>query len=183
MRVGAGPHRQVVLPGESQRLVVLRLEDQARVVDLEDVDVGEMAVERRRVGDGVHAVEGVGDVDEPVLLPDRRDRVLEGEPARDLPLEEEADHLALGVGLDLLAGDHDQVAVARLVHRLERAAEGVVVGDRDRAEALGQGVVDELRRVDLAVVRPVRVHVEVGDDPRPVAERVGRACATASSAA
>ena len=94
-------------------------------------------------------------------------------PARDLALEEEADHLALLVGLDLLAGDHDEVAAAREVGRLERAAEDVVVGDGDRAEALRLGVVDELGRVDRAVERPRGVHVQVGDDPRPVGERVG----------
>ena len=38
------------------------------------------------------------------------------------------------VGLDLLAGDDDQLAAARLLDRLERAAEDVVVGDGDRAE-------------------------------------------------
>ena len=67
-----------------------------------------------------------------------------------------------------------EVAVARQVDRLERAAEDVVVGDRDRAEPLRLGVVDELGRVDRAVERPRGVHVQVGDDPRPVGERVGR---------
>ena len=79
-------------------------------------------------------VERVREVDEPALLADRRDRVGERHPARDLLLEEEPDHLALVVGLDLLAGDHDQVAVAGELDGLERAAEDVVVGDRDRAE-------------------------------------------------
>ena len=93
-------------------------------------------------------------------------------PARDLPLQEEADHLALPVRLHLFAGDHDQVAALGVVDRLERAAEDVVVGDRDRAEPFGLGVVDELGGVDRAVVRPRRVHVQVGDDPRPVGERL-----------
>ena len=66
---------------------------------------------------------------------------------------------------------------------LERAAEDVVVRDRDRAEPLGLGVVDELGRVDGAVERPRRVHVEVGDDPRPVGERVGRRAAGGRAAA
>ena len=44
VRVGAGAHRQVVLAGEAQRLVVERLKQQARVVDLEHVDVGEVPV-------------------------------------------------------------------------------------------------------------------------------------------
>ena len=135
------------------------------------------------IGDRVHPVEGVGEIDEAVLLADRGDRVGERHAARDLALEEEADHLALLVGLDLLAGDDDQVAIASLVEDLERAAEDVVVGDRDRAEPLGLGVVDELGRVDGAVERPRRVHVEVGDDPRPVGERVGRRAAGGRAAA
>ena len=118
------------------------------------------------IGDRVHAVERVREVDEPVLLADRRDRLGERHPARDLLLQEEPDHLALVVGLDLLAGDHDQLAAARRLDRLQRAAEDVVVGDRDRAEPLRLGVVEQLVDLDRAVVRPGRVHVQVGDDPR-----------------
>ena len=85
MRVRAGAHRQVVLAREPERLVVERLSRmQPRVVDLEHVDVGEVAVERARVRDRVHPVEGVGEVDEAVLRADRGDRVGEREPARDL---------------------------------------------------------------------------------------------------
>ena len=80
-------------------------------------------------------------------------------------LEEEADHLALVVGLHLLAGDDDELAAARLLDRLERAAEDVVVGHRDRAEPFRLGVVEELVDLDRAVVRPARVQVEVGEDP------------------
>ena len=109
------------------------------------VDLGEVAVERRRVGDGMHPVERVGKVDEPALLSDRCDRVGEGHAARDLLLQEEPDHLALAVGLDLLAGNDDEVAVARELDRLERAAERVVVGDRDRAEPDLLRVVEQLR--------------------------------------
>src|SRR5205085_822744 len=72
--------------------------------------------------------------DETALRLDRGDRVSEREPARDLLLEEEADHLALAVALHLLGGDDRQRAVARELDGLERAAEAVVVGDRDRAE-------------------------------------------------
>ena len=118
--VGAGAHRQVVLAREAERLVVVGLEEEPRVVDLEHVDVGEVAVQRARVGDRVQPVERVRHVDEAVLLADRRDRVGEAEPARDLTLEEEADHLALLVGLDLLAGDDDQIA-ARARSRPPRA--------------------------------------------------------------
>ena len=60
----------------------------------------------------------------------------------------------------------------RELDRLEGAAEDVVVGDGDRAEALGLGVVEQRLRLDRAVVRPVRVHVEVDDDPVAVAERI-----------
>ena len=94
------------------------------------------------------------------------------ETARDLPLQEQPDHLALIVRLHLLAGNDDEVALAGVVGGLEGAAEDVVVGDGDRAEALRLGVVDELRRVDAAVVRPRGVHVQVGDDPRTVFERL-----------
>ena len=120
----------------------------------------------------MHPVERVRDVDDAVLRADRGDRLRERHPARDLLRQEEADHLALVVGLDLLARDHDQLAVARELDRLERAAEDVVVRDGDRAEALRLGVVDERLRLDRAVVRPVRVHVEIDDDPVAVAERV-----------
>jgi len=60
----------------------------------------------------MHPVEGVGEVDEAALRPNGGDRVGEREAARDLLLEEEADHLALAVGLHLLAGDHGQAAAA-----------------------------------------------------------------------
>src|SRR5207244_2412153 len=113
-------------------------------------------------------------VDEPVLLLDRGDRVRERESARDLLREEETDHLALAVGLDLLARDHGQRAAARALDRLERAAEAVVIGHRDRAETLGLRMVDELVDLYGAVVRPARVHVQVREDPLPVGERIER---------
>ena len=94
-------------------------------------------------------------------------------PARDLLAEEEADHLALAVGLHLLARDHDQVAAACELDGLERAAEDVVVGDRDRAEPFRLGMVDQRGRLDRAVVRVARVHVQVDDDPVAVGERLG----------
>jgi hypothetical protein len=45
-----------------------------------------------------------------------------------------------------------------------------VVGHGDRAEAVALGVRDQVRRLDRAVVRVARVHVQVGDDPVPVGE-------------
>jgi hypothetical protein len=79
------------------------------------------------------SVERVREIDDAALVVDRGDRVREREPSRDLLGQEEADHLALSVGLDLLAGDHRQRCVARELDSFERAAEDVVVGDRDRA--------------------------------------------------
>ena len=137
-------------------------------------------MQRRRLGDRVQPVEGVGEVDDPALGADRVDRLAEREPARDLLGEEEADHLALVGGLHLLARDHDEVAAAGQLDRLERAAEDVVVGDGDRAEALRLGVVEQLLDRDLAVVRPRGVQVQVGDDPVAVAERLGASATGAS---
>ena len=172
MGVRARALEKPVLAGESERLVVERLAQQPRVEHLEDVDLRQMPVERRGVGDGVHPVEGVGEVDEATLVPDRGDGVAEGHPARDLLLEEEADDLALILRLDLLAGNHDEVAT--LCHRdgLERAAEGVVVGDGDAPEPDPLGMVEQVFDLDRAVVRPARVHVQVDGDPVSVGERV-----------
>ena len=53
--------------------------------------------------------------------------------------------------------------------------EDVVVGDRDRAEALRLCMLEQKLGLDAAVVRRVRVHVQVDDDPVAVAERIGLA--------
>ena len=173
--VRSGAHRQVVLAGETERLVVVRLEEQAGVVDLEDVDLGEVAVQRPRVGNRVHAVERMRDVDDPVLLADRGDRVREAQAAGDLALQEEPDHLALASVFTSSPGITISSTALRVVDGLERAAEDVVVGDGDRAEPFRLRVVDELGRVDRAVVRPRGVHVQVGD--RSMAgRRAGRPC-------
>src|SRR4029450_9022501 len=74
------------------------------------------------------------------------------------------------------AGDDGQRAVARQLDGLERAAEGVVVGNRDRTEPLLLCLVNQLLGVDETVVRPRGVHVEVADDPGPVGERILPAC-------
>ncbi len=60
VRVRARAHRQVVLAREAQRLVVEGLEQEPRVVDLEDVDVGEMPVQRLRVGIACRRSNGCG---------------------------------------------------------------------------------------------------------------------------
>ena len=127
----------------------------------------------------MQAVERVGDVDEPALSANRGDGLGERHSARDLFLEEESDHLALAVRFHLLAGNHDQLAPARLLDRLERAAEHVVVGDGDRAEPFRFRVAEQVVDLDRAVVRPGRVHVKIDDDPVALLER----CRTRSRAA
>ena len=109
-----------------------KLRRHGRKVHAQIVDVGDESLERRGRRNGVHPVEGVGDVDDPVLFADRDDRLRERHAARDLLLEEEADHLALVVGLHLLARDHDQLPPVSALHDLERSPEDVVVGDCDR---------------------------------------------------
>src|SRR6185503_12275657 len=50
--------------------------------------------------------------------------------------------------------------------------EAVVVRDGDRPEPDGLRVVEQLRHLDRAVVRPGRVHVEIAGDPGPTGKRV-----------
>jgi hypothetical protein len=57
-----------------------------------------------------------------------------------------------------------------------------VVCDRDCPEAFRLGVVEQLVHLDRAVVRPRRVHVQVGDDPGAVGEWPGIALARATLA-
>ena len=122
----------------------------------------------------------MGHVDEAALGADRLDRLVERHPARDLLLEEEADHLALVGGLDLLRHDHLDAELGRLGARVEGAGDLVVVGHRDRAEAgvarAGEQHLDRRR----AVARVVGVHVQVDVDqpalgqPRPHRGQVRR---------
>ena len=152
------------LPREADGLLVVGGDRDARVEDLDRVDVLDHGEQVLVVGHGVHAVERVRHVDEPALALDLGDRLLEAHPARDLLLDEEADHLALRRGLDLLGDDHLDAVLLRLGARVERAGDLVVVGHRDRAEALlargGEQHVD--RRG--AVVGVVGVHVQVDVD-------------------
>ncbi len=173
MRVRAGALQQVVLPREAQRLVVVRLFEQSCVVDLEHVDLRQVAVQRGGIGYGVAAVERVREEDEAPLGPDGGDRVLEGQATRDLLAQEEPDHLTLAFRLHLLAGDDDQAAITCQLDRLERAPEHVVVGDGDRAEADLLCRFEQLGRRDAAVVRPGRVRVEIDRDPLAIREWIG----------
>ena len=126
------------------------------------------------VGNRVHAVERMRDIDDPALALDLRDGLLEAQTARDLLLDEQADDLALAGGLDLLADDHLDGWVGtgskRLRARLERARDLVVVGHGDRAEALlARGRQQHLDRRG-AVVGVVGVHVQVELDERTLGE-------------
>src|ERR687891_1603334 len=174
VRVGPGAHGQVVLAREAERLVVEAFEEQTGVVDLEDVDLRQVPVERGRVGDRMQAVERMRQVDDPALVADRRDRLAHREPPWDLLLEEESDHLP-GLGLHLLAGDDRDAPAARELHRLSGAGEDVVIRDGDRAESLLLGVVEELGDGYGAVVRVLGVEVEVAEDEGASRMRVGRA--------
>ena len=82
--------------------------------------------------------------------------------------EEEADDLALAGGLDLLGDDDlDAVVGRQIACGLERAGDLVVVGDRDRAEALRlRGLEQHLDR-RRAVAGVVGVHVQVDVEQRP----------------
>ena len=75
-----------------------------------------------------------------------------------------------------------ELAVAGELGRLQRAAELVVVGDGDRAEADRLGVVEQILDRDRAVVRVRRVHVQVDSDPRAAGERVAVAAGDAPAA-
>ena len=131
VRAGAGD--QPVLVGEALRLLVEAAHGDSRVEHLEHVDVPHDLQQVLVVGNRVQAVEGMRHVREPALGMDRVDRLLERHAARDLLLDEEADHLSLVRGLDLLG--HDHLDPLRALARLERARDLVVVGDRDRAQA------------------------------------------------
>ena len=102
MGVRAGARDDPVLGREALGLLVERADRHARVVDLDRVDVLDDRQQVLVVGDRVHAVERVRDVDEAALALDLGDRLRERQPARDLLLDEEADDLALVGGLDLL---------------------------------------------------------------------------------
>ena len=115
-------------------------------------------------------VERVRDVDEPALAADLGDRLLHRHPARDLLLDEEADHLALVGGLDLLGDDHLDAVLGGLLAGVQGAGDLVVVGHRDRAEAdVARG-----RQQDVhggrAVVGVVGVHVQVDLDQLALGE-------------
>ena len=89
------PPDDPVLGGEADRLLVEGGDRDARVEDLDRVDVLDDVEQVLVVGDGVQAVERVRDVDEAALALDLGDRLLQRQPARDLLLDEQADDLAL----------------------------------------------------------------------------------------
>src|SRR5918996_998786 len=95
------PRHDRVLAGEAHRLLVECREGDSRVEDLEDVDLVHDLEQVLVVGYRVQTVEGVRNVDQAALPPDLGDRLLQAHPARDLLLDEEADYLALVLGLHL----------------------------------------------------------------------------------
>ena len=116
-----------VLGSEPDRLVVELGDRDPRVEDLDRVDLVEHVEQVLVVGHRVQTVERMRHVHQPSLAPDLGDRLLERHPARDLLLDEQADHLALVGRLDLLADDH--LDAVRLGPGVERAGDLVVVGD------------------------------------------------------
>ena len=110
MAVGARAGDDPVLAREALGLLVEGGQRHPWVEDLEHVDLLDDVDQVLVVGHRVEAVEGVRHVDQPALAADLGDRLRHRHPARDLLLEEEADHLPLLGGLHLLADDHLDVA-------------------------------------------------------------------------
>ena len=176
---GAGD--DAVLGGEAHGLLVEGADRHARVEDLDRVDV----VEDRRAGARSRGPSACGrtgaDVDQPALALDLGDRLLQRQPARDLLLDEQPDHLALAGGLDLLADDHLD-AGRRRPARAPRARRRSRCGRSPRSP---RGPVRVRRREQhldgrRAVVRVVGVHVQVDVDQRPLRERARAAAASPS---
>ena len=167
--VGARAGGDPVLGGEAQGLLVELGDRDARVEDLDRVDLVEHGEQVLVVGHRVHAVERVRHVDEPALAPDLGDRLLQRHPARDLLLDEQADHLALLGGLHLLADDH--LDAVRLRPRLVGAGDLVVVGDRDRTEPAAARLRQQHLDRRRAVVGVVGVHVQIDVDQRSRRQR------------
>ena len=162
---------QSVLPREPERLVVEGVAQEPRVLQPRTRRSPRGGDGSSRVGNGMKAIERMREIDEAALLADRLDRVGERHATRDLFLEEEPDHLALIVGLDLLAGDDDEVSSACELDGLERATEDVVIGDGDAAETDLFSVVEQVHRGNRAVVRPVCVEVQIDRNPVACGER------------
>ena len=118
-------------------------------------------------------VERVRDVDEPALALDLGDRLLERHPARDLLLDEEADHLALRRRLDLLADDHLD-AVLRGLARASMAPETSLWSVTAIAPSPRRGPRPAALHRRRAVVRVVGVHVQVDVDQVPAPRRRAR---------
>ena len=145
VRVRAGSLEQPVLAREAKRLVVEGVAKEPRVVDLEHVDLGQVAMDRRRVGDRVEAVERVGEVDEAA-------------PARGSRRSSSANVMPRGISssrnspitspwssvLISSPGTTTRSRVRASLDGLERAAEDVVVGHGDAAEPDRLGVVEDV---------------------------------------
>ena len=133
--VRAGDPRHLVAGRQLGRLLVVALERHAAVEDLDHVDLARLEQADQRLLANVRLAErvvGMRDRDQAALLVDGIGRLIGGEAARDGPLQEEPDHLAVGRG-DLLAQDDRQlVRQAQLRHLVadgDRSLHVVVVGD------------------------------------------------------
>src|SRR5438309_11087479 len=133
MRVAAGRSRQIALRRVCGGPAVVAGERLARVEDLDGVHGRPEAVEGL-AAEVVPAVpaEGMRHDDHSALLPDPRDRLLAGQVAGDLPIEEAADELAV-TRADLLPHD-DSETVGHLAQP-QRARDRVVVGRADDVDA------------------------------------------------
>ena len=124
----------------------------------------------------MHPVERMGDVDDPLLLPDRRDRIPERHPSRDLLVQEQPDHLALVArSSPLRRGSRSGRARGRArpwpVRPPKTLWSVTAIAPRPSASACSSSPL----RLDRAVVRPARVHVQIGHDPVAVGKWVGGA--------
>ena len=129
-----------------------------------------------RVGDRVPAIEGVGDVDEPALLADRRERVRERHALAGSPRAGRARSPRPGPSSSPPRRESRQVARRAPSSTASSAPAKTLwsvtaIAPSPSASAWSRSSGDR----DRAVVRPARVHVQVGDDPVAVGERLRRA--------
>ena len=132
-----------VLPREAERLVVVCVEQKPRVVDLGHVDLEDDGAASPATGSRASGRTGAGRRRRPPARGSPR-RCRRSSSRAGSPRGGKADHLAVAVGLHLLAGDHDQVPVARQLDRLERTARTLWSVTADGSEAVALGVSDQL---------------------------------------
>src|SRR5438552_4891820 len=162
VRVASGGAGEVALRRVDGGAAVVAGERLARVEHLDRVDLRPEPIERLspQVIPAVPA-ERMRHDDHAALLAYPGDRLLAGEVARDLALEEEPDQLAVARA-DLLADD-DAEALSHLAQP-ERAGDDVVVGRADDVEARRTDRPGLFRERRAAVGRVLRMRVHVDAD-------------------